>query len=451
VQTEPEYEKIMSLLKDDAELRFSYEEKAAKIDDALDNFKKLIGSADNDVFICVKISASTEADPARNGTTEDYKFALKVYDDLKKRGIKVFFSYVTLKNDVKSDEKIWSYLVKSKKMLLIGSSSEYLESAWVQSEWKRWLHLKREDELYICTLNGPEESWLDILPQEIATLEPQIYTRSTYEKMLDDICANTEISHKEDDVKIAEESPKQDGRIVYKDGSFEVLKYGIMEVHIPYSHDEPEYTRYNRMTEVYIPNSVKIVSKQAFSGATGIKKVVLSSNTEVIGNDAFNGCRVLQEISLPPTLESIGERAFANCKDMKKLHIRGKLIKIENLAFANCERLSEVIFDEGINVESEHFTSCFRGCKNLTDITVPEGIETIEVFYECPRLRTVRLPKSTRKIASFAFNNNSIDKACAVTDIYYSGTKEEWKNIEIEKYNNKLTGIFGRIKIHYNS
>ena len=189
IQNEPEYEKIMALLKDDDELRFDYEKKARQIDDALDNFKKYKKSTERDVFICVKISAATHEHPERTGRTEDYQLALKLYEDLKKRGVNVFFSFVTLKNDVDSDEKIWRNLVQSKKMLLIGSCEEYLESPWVKSEWKRWLYLGREDELYIFVMNNDEyETPFDILPNELS--DNQIYTQETYNKLISDICGD---------------------------------------------------------------------------------------------------------------------------------------------------------------------------------------------------------------------------------------------------------------------
>ncbi|MBQ8448152.1 MAG: TIR domain-containing protein [Clostridia bacterium] len=192
VQSEREFIKLMQLLENDNELRFDYEHKAKKIDDAIDDFKKYKEETERDVFICVKISAATSANPELKGTTEDYELAMKLYEDLEARGVNTFFSYVTLKNDVDSDEKIWRNLVKSKKMLLVASKEEYLESPWVKSEWKRWLFLKREKELYIYILNKPDESPYDILPNEFAN--NQIYTHESYKKLLKDICDGLDIS-----------------------------------------------------------------------------------------------------------------------------------------------------------------------------------------------------------------------------------------------------------------
>ena len=62
---------------------------------------------------------------------------------LKRKGKRPFFSFNTLKNQVDSDDLIWTNLVKSKKMVLICSHRDYAESAWVKSEWKRWIELGR--------------------------------------------------------------------------------------------------------------------------------------------------------------------------------------------------------------------------------------------------------------------------------------------------------------------
>jgi hypothetical protein len=115
---EVEYKEIMSLVGSDIKLRYFYESKGREIDRAIKKFSECKKSTERDVFICVKISAATEEKPNKSGRTIDYEYALKVYNDLKNRGINAFFSFVTLKNNVESDDLIWVNLVKSKKMQL---------------------------------------------------------------------------------------------------------------------------------------------------------------------------------------------------------------------------------------------------------------------------------------------------------------------------------------------
>ena len=188
-QNEDEYKEMRSLIGADTELKYFYDAKAREIDRAIKKFRDCKESTERDVFICVKISASTEKEKhAVNERTKDYEFALRAYKDLQARGLNVFFSFVTLKNEVNSDDLIWLNLVKSKKMLLIGSREDYLESAWVKSEWKRWRFLERGKDMYICVLNEGNDNPKSILPYELRKDAPQIYTPDTYAKLLDDIC-----------------------------------------------------------------------------------------------------------------------------------------------------------------------------------------------------------------------------------------------------------------------
>ena len=192
-RTEMEYLQLQSLLANEREALSVCERKAAEIDRALEEFKNSRNKPERDIFICVKISNATELHPENIGKTKDFEEAQKLYEELSKAGKKVFFSFVTLKGDmIKADYQIWTNLLKSKKMLLVASKREFLQSAWVKSEWKRWLYLKREASLYIYALtNEPYE----ILPSELSELDKFIYTPETRRKLIKDICENeTEIS-----------------------------------------------------------------------------------------------------------------------------------------------------------------------------------------------------------------------------------------------------------------
>ncbi|MBQ8448365.1 MAG: toll/interleukin-1 receptor domain-containing protein, partial [Clostridia bacterium] len=176
-----EFSKIVELIGEDKNLLKLYNEKSIKIDRAIRNFRNSVQNVENDVFICVKISNATENAPDLKGHTEDSRFAEKLEKDLQARGVKVFYSLHTLTKEVDSDDEIWTHLVKSKKMILIGSQEDYLESTWVKSEWQRWLHLDRQNELYIFVLKHDEESPMNVLPYELRT--KQIYTLDTYDKL----------------------------------------------------------------------------------------------------------------------------------------------------------------------------------------------------------------------------------------------------------------------------
>ena len=97
-----------------------------------------------DIFICTKISLKTKDNPNLKGYTEDSIYASKIYDELTKKGLKVFYSDKVL-SGIDYDAQIYSALMRSEKILVISSDREYLESAWVQSEWERWINFIKED------------------------------------------------------------------------------------------------------------------------------------------------------------------------------------------------------------------------------------------------------------------------------------------------------------------
>ncbi len=143
-------------------VRKEYQERIEDWDKAYKNIaKQLKDKPDYDVFICTKISLKTKDNPNAEGYTKDYsEWALTIYDELIKLGYKVFLSSKCVKGGIDSDAEIFSALTKSRSLLVIGSKQEYLESAWVESEWRRWLyfidHNQKEAKsifLYTCGID----------------------------------------------------------------------------------------------------------------------------------------------------------------------------------------------------------------------------------------------------------------------------------------------------------
>ena len=197
----PEYAKLLKLLEDDAERLSLYKSKAEDIDNALDIFANSKDEEPIDVFLCVKISRALNTCPElTEKTVLDFPKAQELREKLTARGKKVFFSYKNLTNNLESDMDIWKNLVKSRKMLLITSSREYLESVWVRSEWERWLNLGEEQRknLYIYLL-GDDKTLSRRLPQELRGR--QFYTEENENDLIEDLCFDSEAAKKEEEEK----------------------------------------------------------------------------------------------------------------------------------------------------------------------------------------------------------------------------------------------------------
>ena len=167
------YQKILFLLRDDPMQRSVYEARQREIDKAIATVKNdLTKKQDYDVFICVKIGLATENDQivdAALKTVDFEQYAKKIYKELTDRGLKVFCSQISYQQGIAYDEQIWSAMLRSKKILVIGTRREYLESVWVQCEWRRWLYLKqigvRDADSFIALVPS-EDDWSYIRPRE---------------------------------------------------------------------------------------------------------------------------------------------------------------------------------------------------------------------------------------------------------------------------------------------
>lgn len=131
-----------------------------------------------DVFICYKESRFEAAAPGDRGRSEgertpDSVLAQDIYDKLTERGLRVFFSRITLENKLGSayEPHIFAALRSAKVMLLVTTRRDYAESVWVKNEWQRYLELLKTDreKNLIPVIRGIEAY---DLPDELAGCHP---------------------------------------------------------------------------------------------------------------------------------------------------------------------------------------------------------------------------------------------------------------------------------------
>ena len=119
-----------------------YREEAKTIDRIQ---KDILSIAQNetpyDVFICYK---ETAEDGSR---TEDSVLAQDVYEALTGKGLKVFFSRITLEDKLGTQYEpyIYAALSSAKVMLAFGTTYEYYDAVWVKNEWSRFLGMMKAD------------------------------------------------------------------------------------------------------------------------------------------------------------------------------------------------------------------------------------------------------------------------------------------------------------------
>ena len=155
---------------------------------------------------------------------------------------------------------------------------------------------------------------------------------------------------------------------------------------------------------------------------------------------AFSGCERLANIEIPDGVTDIGNSAFSNCKNLKNITIPDSVTSIEISAFLNCESLTSVAISN--KVTSIGWCTFFR-CTALTSVTIPNSVTYIDshAFGGCTSLKSIKIPDSVTSISRDAFYDCQ-----SLTNIYYTGTEEQWNAINILDGNEALLNA----TIHYN-
>lgn len=214
--------------------------------------------------------------------------------------------------------------------------------------------------------------------------------------------------------------------------------------------DNKFYEYYGNDTEITIPEGVEILADNLFNATQyggnpsndKITRIVLPESLKQIGCCCFRGCLSLQEINIPSNVKNIGVGAFYDCINLTKVEI-SETTSISNQAFYNCRSLkddngfiiindflfqyignaSDVIVPKNVKyIGSNAFEQsrikkielpeglcalggAFRGCEDLEEVEIPEGITTIieGTFNNCCSLKKAKLPSTLTTIQKFAF------------------------------------------------
>lgn len=160
--------------------------------------------------------------------------------------------------------------------------------------------------------------------------------------------------------------------------------------------------------KVIIPDEINgypvtAIEQNAFIGSD-LTEIVLPDTIKIIDAGAFYGCIFLNKINIPENLEYIGEEAFAYCSSLKEISINSPQINVSQYAFYNCWELKNV----NLNVKSID-NNAFQNCTSLKNLILSNNIEKIgfEAFYNCSSLENISLPDSLKIIGCGAFSKYS--------------------------------------------
>ena len=139
VMDDPDFEMVMENA--DVVARSVYREEAKRIEEIRKGILEVSSTEEPyDIFICYK-----ETDE-KGDRTIDSVIAQDVYNELKEKGYRVFFSRITLEDKLGQEYEpyIFAALNSAKVMLVFGTSYDNFNAVWVKNEWSRFLNLIAE-------------------------------------------------------------------------------------------------------------------------------------------------------------------------------------------------------------------------------------------------------------------------------------------------------------------
>jgi len=146
------------------------------------------------------------------------------------------------------------------------------------------------------------------------------------------------------------------------------------------------------------------IGKSAFWGCGELTTVEFSESMESIGDWAFQWCSNIENIVIPNSPNLVIESSvFENCSKLKKATIEAPLSKLPFGMFKYCTSLSEVILTAATIEIGE---SVFEGCTSLQSLPL-DGIKIIgkNAFLSCSGIEALEIPATLESINSGAFSN----------------------------------------------
>ena len=179
-----------------------------------------------------------------------------------------------------------------------------------------------------------------------------------------------------------------------------------------------------------------------------------------IGRHAFIDTP-LEEVTIPESVIVIRNESFAFCHSMNKIEVSKENENYTSVDGVLFDKEKTEIIKYPVAKKETRYTIpdsvekiggyAFYMAKKLDKITIPEGVEIIEqqAFSYCDALRSVVIPSTVAEIGSYAFSDCSNLKRVAIpkriteipygmfcwceslSDVYYEGTRSQWKRLEI--------------------
>lgn len=215
----------------------------------------------------------------------------------------------------------------------------------------------------------------------------------------------------------------------YEMSNPEKAKYLTVKDGIVYNKEETEMlTKVPCALEkdtLVLPDTIKEIPEGAFMSNKTVKKVVFGKNITSIGNGAFAYSNI-ENVQMNDNVTALDEYAFYYCTKLANVDLSKSLTKIDGYETFKYTAALKHIDLKNVTELTGWYTFRQSGLEDI-DLSNISNMDGVQMFSNCPRLKTVYIGKNTNFESRFGIGSNYF-AACGRLENY----------VEKEKNNNHL-------------